>query len=68
MFNRGERIMARDRMRAKAARVYPKHNPGKYADNLAKCSCWMCGNPRHLNYKRDERLTVAERRWLQEKA
>jgi hypothetical protein len=30
-------------------------------NNLAKCSCWMCGNPR----KYEGRITVQERRQLQ---
>ena len=30
-------------------------------DNLAKCSCWMCGNPR----KHWRQITVQEQRQLQ---
>ena len=30
-------------------------------NNLAKCSCWMCGNPR----KYEGRITVQEQRQLQ---
>jgi hypothetical protein len=30
-------------------------------DNLAKCSCWMCGNPRRLEGK----ITLQERRLAQ---
>lgn len=34
-------------MKAKARKLYPDSGePGRYADHLAKCSCWMCGNPR----------------------
>jgi len=35
------------RMKKKAKRIYFwNDNPEKYADNLAVCSCPMCGNPR----------------------
>jgi len=37
------------------------------ANNMAKCSCAMCGNPRHRKYsKGSERLTMQERRQLQD--
>ena len=32
----------------------------RWHNNLAKCSCWMCGNPR----KHEGRLTVQEQRQL----
>jgi hypothetical protein len=32
----------------------------RWSDNLKKCSCWMCGNPR----KYEGRSTVQERRQL----
>lgn len=35
--------------------------PEKYADHLAVCSCYGCGNPRHHS-KGKERLTVQELR------
>lgn len=67
MFDRGERRMARERMKARAKRVFPNHNPGKYADNLQRCSCWMCCSPRYNNHaKREEKLTVQERRFYAE--
>ncbi|KJR63169.1 hypothetical protein VY88_23780 [Azospirillum thiophilum] len=35
------------RMVARARRFYPDQDiPQQLADNLAVCSCWMCGNPR----------------------
>jgi hypothetical protein len=61
MFDRGERRMARERMMAKAKRVWPKNHPGKYADNLKRCSCWMCGNIR-----KQEGMTIQERRFYAE--
>lgn len=36
----------------------------KVADNLALCSCWMCGNPRRYYTFVEEALTVQERRAL----
>jgi len=48
------------RMRAKARRVYPHDHKAKLAEHLAVCSCWMCGNPRHL--AKTHRLTMQERR------
>lgn len=47
MGSRAERRAAKDRMKAKAKRLYPLcANPIKYADNLTVCSCLGCGNPR----------------------
>ncbi|PWC73436.1 hypothetical protein TSH58_04505 [Azospirillum sp. TSH58] len=44
---RARRRHDRARMVAKAARLRPwAAFPQKGADNLASCSCWMCGNPR----------------------
>ena len=57
MRTRAERRANRERMIAKAKRVWPNNHPGKYADNLARCSCWMCGNVR-----RQEGATIQERR------
>lgn len=45
-------------MIARAKRVWPNNHPGKYADNLKKCSCWMCGNLR-----KQEGMTMQERRF-----
>ena len=33
-------------MLARAKRFYPGQRHQRLADNLASCSCWMCGNPR----------------------
>lgn len=33
-------------MLARAKRYYPGQRHQRLADNLASCSCWMCGNPR----------------------
>ena len=32
----------RERMKAKARRLYPGQNPGRLADNLTPCSCFFC--------------------------
>lgn len=49
-------------MRAKARRIYKgQPNAPHWADNLALCSCWMCGNQRR-HAKGKERLTLMERR------
>ena len=56
---RARRRHDRARMVARAMRVYPwAKAPQKLADNLAVCSCWMCGNPRRWWYE----LTMQERR------
>jgi hypothetical protein len=40
-----------------------EHFAQQNADNLAMCSCSMCGNPRRSLYsKGEERLTMQERR------
>ncbi len=46
------------RMKAKARKLYPHDALARYANHLAVCSCWMCGNPR--KYNGDE--TMQERR------
>lgn len=44
---RARRRQDRARMVARARRLYPDHDiPQQVADNLAACSCYMCGNPR----------------------
>lgn len=44
---RAARRHHKERMKAKAQRVYPWSDmPEKLADHLAECSCPMCGNPR----------------------
>lgn len=56
---RAYRRTRRAAMKAKARKLYPDSGePGRYADHLAKCSCWMCGNPRR--YKMG--VTLAEHR------
>ena len=35
-------------------------------DNMAHCSCWMCGNPRRNEWNQAERLTIQERRAFQD--
>ncbi|MGQ2989930.1 MAG: hypothetical protein ACT6RD_08180 [Brevundimonas sp.] len=49
-----------ERMRQKARRVRPHDPTAKYAEHLAVCSCWMCGNPRR--FAKTDRLTLQERR------
>lgn len=45
---RARRRHDRARMIARAKRIRPWVDvPQKAANNLASCSCWMCGNPRH---------------------
>jgi len=36
----------KERMKAKCRRINPHDIHAKAADNLAKCSCYSCGNPR----------------------
>ncbi len=64
---RARRRHDRARMIAKAARVYPwTRFPQKAADNLAVCSCWMCGNPRRWGQcllMQERRQAVRERDW-----
>jgi len=56
---RARRRHDRARMIARARRVRPWSKvPQKEADNLAMCSCWMCGNPRRWQSE----LTMQERR------
>jgi len=43
---RERRIRDKLRMKAKCAKLYPRDPKRRDADNLAVCSCWMCGNPR----------------------
>ncbi len=51
------------RMTKKARRLYSTNpSAGKWADHLAVCSCWMCGNPR----RRSRAITLHEVRWLSE--
>lgn len=51
------------RMTKKAHKVYGKHYHPKLVDNLANCSCTMCGNPR----KWFGELTIQERRCVEAK-
>jgi hypothetical protein len=54
---RAVRRFHKARMKSKARKVYPDWDKFyKWADNLAGCSCHMCGNPR----KHYEELTRAE--------
>ena len=53
------------RMKAKARRIYPDDYKARYADHLAACSCFMCGNPRRF-FGGTERLTMQERRAMAE--
>jgi len=36
---------------------------GRLIDTPTRCSCWMCGNPRH---HQKDRLCIWELRWFQE--
>ncbi len=33
-------------------------------DNMQVCSCYCCGNPRRMAWNKKEKLTLAERRML----
>ena len=68
-----------DRMRRKAASIaksmfYPDYDEEwikrfvcTHADNLAACSCSMCGNPRRSAFaKGKEKLTLQELRFLED--
>lgn len=46
MRDRSERRHHKERMKARARRLLPGRSPEHLADNMAKCSCPMCGNPR----------------------
>jgi hypothetical protein len=51
-----------ERMKAKAVRLHPEWEfPQMYAEHLATCSCWMCGNPRRY-FKGDAKITMQERK------
>jgi len=55
---RGIRRHHKQRMKAKAVRIYPGNlNPAKLADHLAVCSCFGCGNQRKY-----AGLSIQERR------
>jgi len=66
MRGRAIRRFHKERMKRKAAWVgrvmwdWQDIPAGKYADNLAICSCEMCGNPR----RHFKELTVQERKQL----
>ena len=34
------------RIKQKARKVYPHDKAATWANHLAGCSCWVCGNPR----------------------
>jgi hypothetical protein len=52
----------KNRMRARARKIYPRDPKAFHlADNIKNCSCMGCGNPRH-HYKGAHRLTLQERR------
>ena len=65
---RARRRHDRARMIARAKRFYPwQRCPQKLADNLAVCSCWMCGNPRRWHGElpmQEWREKVRGREWL----
>lgn len=64
---RARRRHDRARMIAKAARARPWDKvPQKAADNLAMCSCWMCGNPRRWGAEpqmQERRQEIRDRDW-----
>lgn len=49
------------RMKRKARKIYNHASfPDKYADHLAVCSCWMCGNPRKFFNEKTRQEKKAE--------
>lgn len=72
MRNRAWRRYQRQRMQRHAQYIlyhrlsFDKEDALHYApywrDNLKKCSCWMCGNPRRNGWDREARYTMQERR------
>jgi hypothetical protein len=59
MKSRLARRQAKRKKIQKAKTLYPDSAcPQKFADNLTKCSCDMCGNPR----RRWKKKTLQERR------
>lgn len=61
--SRARRRKDKERMKAKARRLYPYLEcPEKLADHLKNCSCHLgCGNPRNNHtYKCREQLTIQE--------
>lgn len=55
MADRGRRIADKKRVKERAARIgkllsstrfFDADDWAKRAEHMAKCSCWMCGNPR----------------------
>lgn len=62
MRTRAERRAERAKRVVRAAKIHPWCAcPQKWADNLAKCSCSMCGNPRR-HMKGNSALTLQERK------
>ena len=55
---RAQRRSDNNRMKKRAAKVYPHMIPGKAADHLKMCSCHMCGNER----RHFDRPTISEKR------
>lgn len=39
---------------------------GRLADHIKACSCEACGNPRRSKWNKSERLTLQERRFLED--
>lgn len=64
---RARRRHDRARMVVQATRVYPESMfPQKAADNLASCSCRMCGNPRRWRAEptmQERRQEIRDRDW-----
>lgn len=59
------------RMKAKAVRTFKRYgfspeHLARRANNMALCSCDMCGNPRWSGWNKGERLTLQERRFMAE--
>ena len=61
-YHRGWRRHHRHRLVLKTLRIHSSRELAVRAvDNLAKCSCWMCGNPRRKLFGK-EKLSLKERR------
>ena len=56
---RAQRRHHQRRMKVKPRKLYPQNDKAKFANHLAVCSCWMCGNPRKVTGEK----TIQERKY-----
>lgn len=69
--NRAERRYHKQRMVKRAFKSYKlswidkeqrQQAANRHGDNLSKCSCWMCGNPRHKMSEYKNRIPIGEQK------